>query len=273
MTGSLTLPPGGWEGVIAAKGEKEARAWAARVGYEIPGEEPVATAPLAVNPPAQAAAASAEIPQPGGFAVAGAGEDPRVADLYQKFEAAQEHRDEVYRQQFEAAQQALMEQRMGPSLSERLFNLSAAFAAPKRQPGFSGVMDKIAPVMARDAADARSGRDQRATALRALQDQYAERGLMSEDAQLQHEQALLKLQMDAENKDNATQWSENYGRFLPKNKPVVLERGTVDGKTVFQYSDGTMRIPQEDGTMQVYDAGGRFLGTADAEGNPVDAPR
>lgn len=57
------------------------------------------------------------------------------------------------------------------------------------------------------------------------------------------------------------QWSEGLGRFIPKDVPVPTRSGRVNGKRVDQYSDGSTRV---------YEANGSFT-TYDVQGNPVNA--
>lgn len=57
------------------------------------------------------------------------------------------------------------------------------------------------------------------------------------------------------------QWSENLGRFIPKDRPVPTRSGKLpDGSTVTEYSNGDKVVRFGDGTEQ------RF----DVEGNPIN---
>lgn len=64
---------------------------------------------------------------------------------------------------------ALEEKRYGPSFSERMFQLSAAFAAPTSTRGFSGVMGNIMPVLAAQQKAKREGEISRREALEQLE--------------------------------------------------------------------------------------------------------
>jgi len=64
---------------------------------------------------------------------------------------------------------ALEEKRYGPSFSERMFQLSAAFAAPTSTRGFSGVMGNIMPVLASQQKAQREGEISRREALQQLE--------------------------------------------------------------------------------------------------------
>jgi len=64
---------------------------------------------------------------------------------------------------------ALEEKRYGPSFSERMFQLSAAFAAPTSTRGFSGVMGNVMPVLATQQKARREGEISRREALEQLE--------------------------------------------------------------------------------------------------------
>jgi hypothetical protein len=60
-------------------------------------------------------------------------------------------------------------QRAGPSFSERMYQLSAALAAPTTTRGFSGVMGNVMPVLQKQQQAQREGEVKRQDALNALQ--------------------------------------------------------------------------------------------------------
>ncbi len=76
------------------------------------------------------------------------------------------------RKRFEEGRARLEQQRMGPSASEQLFRLAAAFAQPQRYKGFGGMMNNVSPVLADMAAAREKAGTDRAAALERLQDQY-----------------------------------------------------------------------------------------------------
>ena len=264
MTSPLT--PDQWRANVDALGPAKARAWAQRNGIQIPGEEPVAppTPRLRVNMDADydgdaGGDTDDDIGEDtgGDLAVAPGGLSGRVAGLYRQIEANREHADEVRRQQFEEAQRAIQQQRMGPSLSERLFNLSAAFLGPKRMPGFAGAMDKVMPVLARDSGAAREGEEGRAAALLALRQRYGEQGLLSEDASLQHQLALAKLEEHAETaraKAQQPSWQINPVTGEPtalpgKGAEIQYPRSTAEA---IQVPDGAFfQTPNMSGPIQM----------------------
>lgn len=93
-------------------------------------------------------------------------------------------------EQFNAAQAALAKQRMGPSLSERLFALSAAFGTPTRDHSFGGTMGRVAPALSSLFNSGRTAEDARSEALRKLKETYTNDGL---DAQQEAVDARIKM--------------------------------------------------------------------------------
>jgi hypothetical protein len=69
---------------------------------------------------------------------------------------------------YDNLEKELLARRTGPSLSERLYQLSAAFAKPTRTRGFAGVMNNIMPVLQQQAQVTREGVENRQEALSKL---------------------------------------------------------------------------------------------------------
>ena len=117
---------------------------------------------------------------------------------------------------------ALEEKRYGPSFSERMYQLSAAFAAPTSTRGFGGVMGNVMPVLAAQQKAQREGEISRREALEQLEANRLTNklGLARQDTQTKI--ALAKLNAAA-------------------NKPVDPFRGAV-------YDPNTMRWVPRPGT-------------------------
>lgn len=100
---------------------------------------------------------------------------------------------ELRKQQFEAARDALAKQRFGPSLSERLFALSAAIGRPRYQQeqSFGAVMGDLAPALSGLLSGKRNAETQRAEALRQLQDTYANGTLAAQHTALDARTKML----------------------------------------------------------------------------------
>lgn len=91
--------------------------------------------------------------------------DPNVQSAmtaYNKLAAEQTAR-------YDALEKALAEKRYGPSFSERMFQLSAALAAPTTRRGFGGILENITPVLAAQQKAQRQGEISRQEALEQLQ--------------------------------------------------------------------------------------------------------
>jgi hypothetical protein len=76
---------------------------------------------------------------------------------------------EDYKKYYDDLTAKIMAQRTGPSFSERMYQLSAAFASPTTTRGFGGVMGNIMPVLQEQAKAQREGMNKRQDALSALQ--------------------------------------------------------------------------------------------------------
>jgi len=88
-----------------------------------------------------------------------------------------------YKKYYDDLTAKITAQRTGPSFSERMYQLSAAFAAPTATRGFSGVMGNVMPVLQKQREAQREGEIKRQDALSALQAaQLAQRvGLANQD--------------------------------------------------------------------------------------------
>lgn len=156
---------------------------------------------------------------------------------------------------------ALEEKRYGPSFSERMFQLSAAFAAPTSTRGFSGVMGNIMPVLAAQQKAQREGEISRREALEQLEaNRLTNRlGLARQDTQTKI--ALAKL---AKQGTGPGLWSERFGRYIPKSGPAVpIKTGVLGGRRIVTYTDGNSRLYGVGGNPKAYeilDAAGNVIG-------------
>lgn len=84
---------------------------------------------------------------------------------------------------YDAQAKALEEKRYGPSFSERMFQLSAAFATPTKQRGLGAVLANVSPVLAAQQQAKREGEINRREALEQLKNaQLAQQmGLVNQD--------------------------------------------------------------------------------------------
>jgi len=159
------------------------------------------------------------------------------------------------------------ERRAGPSTSERLFQLSAALARPTSVRGFSGVMGNVMPVLQEQAKAAREGEEGRAEALNALQmaQMQGAQGLAARDVDT--ELAMARITAAAGKKSPST-WDAASQRYVSRDVPMPTSRTamTKEGLRLTQYTDGTLRSRNADGSMDVYNAEGNKVATMPAGG-------
>ncbi len=87
--------------------------------------------------------------------------DPNV----QKAQTAYDNLAAEQKARYDALERAIAEKRYAPSFSERMFQLSAALAAPTTRRGFGGVLENITPVLAAQEKARREGEISRRAAL------------------------------------------------------------------------------------------------------------
>jgi len=158
--------------------------------------------------------------------------------------------------QYEAAQKALAERRFGPSEAEQLFTLAAAIGTPMIRPSFGGVMHNVGTSMAGIEKANREAQQQRADALLALNQSYANDMAAAQMAQFKERRAALQAQGPvlarmARPSGNSV-WSESLSRFVPRDQVVPIKSGGIvsgpyKGGTAIQYSDGTHEVRTADG--------------------------
>lgn len=155
---------------------------------------------------------------------------------------------------------ALEEKRYGPSFSERMFQLSAAFTSPTATRGFGGVLGNIMPVLAAQQKAQREGEISRREALEQLEaNRLTNRlGLARQDTQTKI--ALARL---AKQGTGPGQWSERFGRFIPKDRAVPVKSGVLGGRRIVTLSDGNSKLYGFGGNPKAYeilDAAGNVIG-------------
>ena len=77
--------------------------------------------------------------------------------------------------------------------------------------------------------------------------------------QLMSADDFAKLIVEQNKPQGLGQWSETLGRFIPKDIPVPTRSGRVNGKRVDQYSDGSTRVYEADGSFKTYDVQGKLV--------------
>lgn len=158
------------------------------------------------------------------FAVAGvSGPEDLNAELFrvskQLADTTSKH-DLMRQQQLERATKLLQQRQYGPSLSERLLQMSAAFAQPSRTPGFAGVLGNVVPVLAQQMAQQRMGRDERADNLLTLENATQDQRMKGEQQGLTNQLALLRARIQA-NKPSKPQYMMH-----PTDGPIAVDTAT-----------------------------------------------
>jgi hypothetical protein len=110
----------------------------------------------------------------------------------------------------------------GPSFSERMFQLSAAFAAPTSVRGFSGVMGNVLPVLQKQEQAQREGKIKREDALNALA-----------AAQLGQQEELLGQELETE---------IELAKLIQPKPAKAVGNTIIDGvpSVIMQAADGTI---------------------------------
>lgn len=185
--------------------------------------------------------------------------DPNV----QKAQTAYEKLAAEQTARYDALERAIAEKRYAPSFSERMFQLSAALAAPTTRRGFGGILENITPVLAAQQKAQRQGEISRQEALDKLEADRlaAQMGLAKQDVTT----ALAMARIDATAKKGTGpgQWSERFGRFIPKDYPVSIKTGVLNGRRIVTYTDGNSRLYGFGGNPKAYeilDAAGNVIG-------------
>lgn len=168
---------------------------------------------------------------------------------------------------FDSMARQLEERRTGPSTSEQLFELSAALARPTTVRGFSGVLNNVMPVLQQQARATREGTEGRMEAANALRLAQMKGALGLADTELETEVQLADLMAKRDKAPQST-WDTASQRFVSREVPMPTDRSarTKEGLRLTQYTDGSLRTRNADGSMDVYDAAGNKMQTIPAGG-------
>jgi hypothetical protein len=190
--------------------------------------------------------------------------------LYRQQLSAQAEKEASEKKRFEEGTARIKERYRGPTQSEQLFMLSKALLAPRKYTGIGGTIGKISGAFSDISDVERKARQQREAQLAALQDQYmgttggyaADRAKTAADL-VRVAAPLLKPKASQQN------WSGELQRFVSPDAPAPTQVvvTTKAGLTLTQYTDGTLRLNNPDGSQDVYDpASGKKVGTIPSKG-------
>ena len=261
-----SIPEVDWLRMVAALGPEKAEQWRREQGVTV-GDEPDMDAMPSPGTDTVAGALSApEAPADDtGLGVDRAALLRQLQDTRQEDIAAARDQREYRRRMFEQGRAELEKQRLGPSPSEQLFALAAAFSQPQQYKGFGGMMANVMPVLAQMTGQTRRADEERASALRKLEQDYmGDEQSLSRGERGSRRQYLTAMLAATKPEKPQLVWSERFGRFIPKDELTVIQGGSLNGKRTEKLSDGTVRVYEADGTFNLYDAGGRLVGSGGA---------
>jgi hypothetical protein len=159
---------------------------------------------------------------------------------------------------YEETRDAILKRRLGPTQSEQLFALAAAIGTPMLRPSLGGVMHNVGMTMADFQKANREAEQQRADALLALNQTYANDLDAAQRAQFKARREALAAQGTVLARASAPHTTINpkTGLFVDRNNPRPTENVYYDPKTRFkvvQWQDGYWRQTNPDGSTTTYE--------------------
>lgn len=164
------------------------------------------------------------------------------------------------------ARDTLRDRRAGPSNAERWFAIAAALGKPTRTGSFGESLGNLGEVLGEQQAARRKAAEERDMLL----EQY---GLKIGNEQLRLAQSgatqagQVYRAAAAASKPRSGTWSENLSQFVSPDRPVATPNKVQVGPyTLTQYTDGSLRLKNPDGSFSVYSEDGEKLGDIPAGG-------
>lgn len=171
-----------------------------------------------------------------------------------------------YKDLFAQGEQRINQMYAGPSQSDQMYALAQAFLAPRRYGGFAETLGNVSRAFGGIRQQRRTAEQQRAEALSRLRDTYGKGEIETQLAIYDAQRKNLEAEVEAGKPSRGT-WSESEGKFVSPDVPSATKRtAVVDGFKVRQYTDGTLRLNNPDGSQSVYDINGKKLGDIPAGG-------
>lgn len=167
---------------------------------------------------------------------------------------------------FTDAQQRLRDRRVGPSNAEKWFAIAAALGKPTRTGSFGESLGNLGEVLGEQQAARRKAEEERDMLL----EQYGLK-VGTEELRLAQANAAQAGQVyraaAAASKPRSGTWSENLSQFVSPDRPVATPNKVQVGPyTLTQYTDGSLRLKNPDGSFSVYSEDGEKLGDIPAGG-------
>ena len=239
------IPLADWQRIVGRLGPVQARAWADASG-NIPPEDDEGELPALDGSSDWSAAPS---PLDVAASASSAGAQPQAAG---SLDALLETRRKSVADMYDAAAKQLQDAYKGPGTNDILLALGAGLLQPTRSGSFGeaigNAVGTMLPVMQErnrfhnTVAEKVAGLNmQKARDLGDLEEKY------------------LTARLKAPPRPRVA-WSDNLGRTIPLDEVVVIEAGTLNGRSTEKMSDGSIRVYDSPNSFTVYDAGGRPLG-------------
>ena len=179
--------------------------------------------------------------------------DPDVLKAQTEYETLAKKQTDRY----DALERAIAEKRYAPSFSERMFQLSAALAAPTTRRGFGGVLENITPVLAAQEKARREGEISRREALEKLDaDRLAQQvGLAKQGFST----SIALARLAKQGVGTGRTYDAPRGVWVDRNNPRPTENSYTDPttkRTFVKWQDGYWREKQPNGGYKVFEREG-----------------
>jgi len=189
--------------------------------------------------------------------------DPNVQKAMAKIDALAKQQKDRY----DAQALALAEKRYGPLFSERMFQLSAAFATPTKQRGLGAVLGNVSPVLAAQQQAKRAGELSRREALDKLDaERFAQEVGLAKQG-LTTATAMARIAQQGTGVGQT--YDQTRGIFVNRRNPRPTQNAYTDPttkRTFVQWQDGLWRETQPDGSYKVFEREGAEWVELDAKG-------
>jgi hypothetical protein len=164
------------------------------------------------------------------------------------------------------AQNKLRERRIGPSDSEKWLAIAAALGQPTRTGAFGESLGNVAKTLGEQKSARREAEEKRDLMLEKYGlDVGTERLRLLQAGATQANQ--MARAAAAAGKPKPPVWSENMGQFISPDKPVATRNTVrVGNYNLTQYTDGSLRLRNPDGSYSVYTEDGVKVGDIPAGG-------
>ena len=166
----------------------------------------------------------------------------------------------------EGARGKLRERRVGPSDSEKWLAIAAALGQPTRTGSFGESLGNLAQTLGAQKSARREAEEKRDLMLEKYGlDVGTERLRLLQSGATQAGQTLRAAM--AASKPKPSSWSENMSQFVSPDKPVATKNTVrVGNYNLTQYTDGSLRLRNPDGSYSVYTEDGVKVGDIPAGG-------